>query len=342
MDEDYAIVVGINTYTKLTPLTSAVNDANAFAEWLRLPEGGGITDASRLKIIMSPEVQQSDLMVEPLQLRIDHALESFGVGRGHIIGRRLYIYFSGHGVGVDFDDVAMLMADASETFLDSNIGLRPYRGFFHARDLFEEIIYIVDCCRDQVKHKTVNAMAPFFNLEEDEPPPEVRDYVFLAAAHGEKAFSVPKSNGLLTQALVEGLQGEAADQDGKITSLLLHDYVRKRVPELAKNLKVKQAPKFQRGDDDQEVVFCRIVKKVQVKIHAAPGVTGILSLRTGKFVKIEQKDISLFDADNPWTVELTYSRVPYIIEHLQSGKMVELLLNQIKDKNYEFQFSLPE
>jgi hypothetical protein len=336
MDEDYAIVVGINTYPKLTPLTSAVNDANAFAEWLRDPEGGGITSDDRLQLIMSPDEQQANLPAEPLQKRIDNALKSFGVGNGHIIGRRLYLYFSGHGIGVDFDDVAMLMANATETFLDSNIGLRPYRSFFHARDLFEQIVYILDCCRDQVKHLKVNPIAPDLEHPEEIPAPEVADYVFLAAAHGEKAFAVPKGSGLLTQALIEGLNGEAADQKGEITSLTLHDFVKKQVPELAKNLKVKQAPKFQDLSDAREILLCKVEKKVQVKIHVAPGMTGTLVVRDGKFKEIQRNDIAL---NNPWTVELIYSRLPYIIQHLPSGGFLELFLNQIKDKNYEFQFS---
>lgn len=340
MNKDYAIVVGIDSYPKLPPLSSARQDANLFAEWLRKPEpeGGGITDPARLQIIVSPEVQTSDAIAEPLQMKIDNALASFGVGDGFVIGRRLYFYFSGHGVGVDFNNVAMLMANASKTALNSNIGLNPYLSFFHARDLFKEIVFIVDCCRDQVKRIQINPMPPIFTLEAEDPPPKVKDYVFLATAHGDQAFAVPDGNGLLTKALVEGLNGAAADPFGAVTSQSLSDYAVKRVEELAKDLKLKQAPKLERGVNEG-LVFCRVNNEVPVKVYAAPGITGTLRIRDSELNDKGQQDISLFSKENPWIVNLRHTNVPYLVQNLDTNALQFLNMGQIKDQNYEFQFS---
>lgn len=343
MDEDFAIVVGIDSYPKLPPLSSAVADATAFAEWLRKPDGGGITDLSRLEIILSPEKQDPQILA-PLQSRIDNALKKFGVGQKHIIGRRLYVYFSGHGVGIDFDDVAMLMANASMTELDNNIGLRSYRSFFHARDLFEEIVFILDCCRDRVRQIKVRSTGPDIQIDEDDDLPKVLDYVFLASAHGQGAFAVPKGNGLLTIALLEGLAGAAADQNGKVTTLTLGDYMRKRVPVLAKDKKIKktQTPNLDEDPSGKRLVLREVRNTVEVKIHAASGIGGELVIWDGDFKEIARRDIATFDKANPWRLDLLYSTVPYPIQNLPGGAMNRLNLSLIKDKDYEFQFSIPK
>jgi hypothetical protein len=343
MDEDFAIVVGIDSYPKLPPLSSAVADATAFAEWLRKPDGGGITEQSRLEIIVSPEKQDPQFLA-PLQSRIDNALKKFGVGKGHIIGRRLYVYFSGHGVGIDFDDVALLMANASMTELDNNIGLRSYRSFFHVRDLFEQIVFILDCCRDRVKHLKIRSTAPDITVDEDDELPEVVDYVFMATSHGQGAFAVPKGNGLLTEAMIEGLDGAAAIPTGEITSLSLRDYIKNRIPVLAKEKKIKKAQTLNLDDDPQgkKLVFRKVRNKVTVKIYAAPGITGELAIFDANFKEIERRDIATFNKNNPWTLDLMYSSVPFPVLNLNTGTINRLNLGLIKDDNYEFQFSIPK
>jgi hypothetical protein len=230
------------------------------------------------------------------------------------------------------------MANASKAELNSNIGLRPYLSFFRARELFQEVVFILDCCRDQVTRIPIEPMRPVFTIAEKVPAPGVKDYVFLAGVHGEPAFSVPAGNGLFTEALMEGLSGAAANQTGAVTSQSLSDYVVKRVEERAGELKLKQAPRLERGINEG-LVFCTVQNTVQVKIYAAPGITGTLQIRDGKLKPVGEKDISLFDKNNPWTVPLAYTTVPYLIQNVGNGGLEFLDLGQIKDKNYEFQFS---
>ena len=130
--EDFAIVVGINAYPQLTPLRGALQDANMFKNWLISPKGGDLPDTN-VKTILSPDGFASDPFdASPIKRDIDRALRDFGLGNIDLedpqpIGRRLYFYFSGHGVGPNFDEVAMLMADAGPNFLNNNVGMRPYQ-----------------------------------------------------------------------------------------------------------------------------------------------------------------------------------------------------------------------
>ncbi|MGO9171924.1 MAG: caspase domain-containing protein [Rhodomicrobium sp.] len=62
-------------------------------------------------------------------------------------------------------------------------------------------------------------------------------------------------HGLFTQALIEGLSGAAANKDGLVDTFGLYDYLRKRVPELAKSLGLEQDPQFFRGRDAEKSIL---------------------------------------------------------------------------------------
>jgi Caspase domain len=342
MSDDYAIVVGIDNYPSLPKLTSTRNDIALFTEWLKkpAPAGGGITDPSRIKIITTPEKQPSDPFdAEPVQKQIDKALRDFGIMNGHLIGRRLYFYFSGHGIGVEFNDVAMLMANASENLLNSNIGLNSYLSFFHRQVLFEEIVFFVDCCRDRTP-RSFKGNEPLFVLPNAISPAPIEDFVFLASTHGNQSFAIPNTQGFMTQALLEGLNGKAVNQKGAVTSSTLADYVPKRVEELAKDNNVEQRPKVERPPS-REIVFCRF-ERTKVQITADPGITGDLILRDGKFNEIGRQPAQAATIATPWEVLLADSDIPYLIENTTSGILLKLELSKIKDKNNVFQFSIPK
>jgi hypothetical protein len=342
MNDDYAIVIGIDNYPSLPRLTSTRNDIALFTEWLKkpAPAGGGITDPARIKIITKPESQPSDPFdAEPVQKQVDKALRDFGVMNGHLIGRRLYFYFSGHGIGVEFNDVAMLMANASENLLNSNIGLNSYLSMFHRKVLFEEIVFFVDCCRDRTP-RTFKGNSPVFVLPDDVPAPQIEDFVFLASTHGNKSFAIPKTQGFMTQALLEGLNGKAVNQKGAVTSSTLADYIPKRVAELAQDNNVEQKPKVERPPS-RDIVFCRF-ERTKVQIIADPGMTGDLILRDGKFNEIGRHPAQTAVAATPWEVLLMDTEIPYLIENTDSGVLLKLELSKIKDKNNVFQFSIPK
>lgn len=130
-DQDYAVVVGINAYPQLRVLRAAVGDATKFAEWLQLPNGGGLPEKNVRLIVSAETLPTEPLDAKPIQEDIDKALRDFGVEKNQWMGRRLYFYFTGHGIGPNFNNVGMLMAHAAMVRLNYNIGLQNYLDYFH-------------------------------------------------------------------------------------------------------------------------------------------------------------------------------------------------------------------
>jgi hypothetical protein len=231
---DYGIVIGIDNYSQLRSLRSSVRDATNFCQWLLAPEGGGLP-ADNVHLIVSPPGTSSDPFdARPVQRDIDNALSRLVGNGGMRVGRRLYFYFAGHGIGSSVDDVSMLMANASAERLYRNIGLQPYRSFFRDRGLFDELVFILDCSRD--RYINVRPTPPEFDLYQNESFPQVKELVILSAASGRRAFDVMtegEPRGVLTSAVLEGLQGKAVDAQGRLTSSGLSNYVRQRTTELA-------------------------------------------------------------------------------------------------------------
>lgn len=253
--DDFAILIGISSYPQTLPeLPSAEHDVAQFSRWLL--EVGGLPPENIRTVLSTPESTKENPI--PVQLTVERAMERLQIGRclsqGQRRGRRLYFYFSGHGLGNEFDDVAMLLADFSDFRQKGNIGLRGYRRMFRQAGTFDEVFYFLDCCRDH--SRLAQAMDPGFTVLPPPTPRETRDVVVMAAPWGAQAFAAPvpgtpRHSSLLTRALLEGmgLDGTpmAIDPQGRVSTTTLWSYLRKRVPELAGALNRDQRP---RVDDD--------------------------------------------------------------------------------------------
>ena len=315
--DHFAIVIGIRGYSQLRPLKGAESDAANFALWLTSDEGGGLP-AKNVAIITSPPVSSSNNPYDarPVQWEIDAALTRFGIEKNDRIGKRLYFYFSGHGFGPSFVDVGMLMANASLNRLNYSIGLLPYRLFFRDVEAFDEIVFILDCCRDP--HGGVEPLKPGFTLPKRGTGTKIQDFVMLGAAYGEEAYQplhtgTNERRGLLTQAVLEGLtQTEAADGLGRFTSSSLSYYVKHRVPELAGQADVDQTPNIDTTNLRQEIVFSTIpdskLERVPVLIVAPPGLTGNLVLFDGFGNELARHPASDAVAPGGWPVTLIRNR----------------------------------
>jgi hypothetical protein len=340
-ETDYAIVIGINGYSQLRPLKGAKKDAAAFAEWLISPEGGGLPPKNVATILSLEQLPADPFEARPIQRDIDHALRNFGVERNQKIGRRLYFYFAGHGFGPNFDDVGMVMADAAmQRLKNNNIGLRPYLDYFHSTGLFDEVVFILDCCRDIISIPTTG---PTFTPESPAPLGPVEDLVVLAAAYGEKAFeptsaAVGERRGLLTQAVLEALrQPELADEQGRFTAFTLREHVLKRVPELANEEKLRQKPKFPRLPNEDMVFSTAPLVNIRIRIVVPSGLTGELVLLHGT----DRRELRRNPADqSSWDLELPRNS-RYEIEHTASGLSVILDPRNAKDDPYVFKFPRP-
>lgn len=272
-DHDYAIAVGISFYPSgLEALMTAPKDATRFMEWIGSENGGGVPESNRRLIITAFEFN-ADRPIDPIDWKreqddIDQALRRFGVRhewqkkwRGQhgkkYLGRRLYFYFAGHGLGHKPEDVGMLMADASrDSLLSKSASLQGYRNFFKERALFEELVFVVDCCRDPIPTGVGRdnvPRGPAIDLPPDRTPPPVKELVVLAADYGHKAYEVvdpetSESIGVLTRIWMKAIRDRcASDGQGRITPESVRHYIGSNLAELtgrAGSRKTSQSPEL--------------------------------------------------------------------------------------------------
>jgi hypothetical protein len=149
--EDFAVIVGINTYPGLNTLSGPENDARAFRDWVVAPLGGNVPDANLHLICSSDYVGQAD-PVRPLKTDIYAAfnrLRALAKANGGKVGRRLYMFYAGHGIGPDNepDESALLMANAESGSLSHVPGVTVTK-HFQAASFFDQLVLFMDCCRD--------------------------------------------------------------------------------------------------------------------------------------------------------------------------------------------------
>lgn len=209
--EDWALCVGIGDYlaeTRLGTLPGARADAERFLRWL-VSDTGGCVPREQCTLIQSP-ILQSETDPQPvakvveawfrLLFRRTRAAEV--EGRGSRIGRRLYLYFSGHGISLgDTRESVLLTADAEPPAACEHFAARLWAEWFRVRGAFDEVLLIMDCCRSGVRSVHVNG--PPWQVRHGEP---ARHFYAFAVADGAAAREIEvegKPVGLFTHALLE-------------------------------------------------------------------------------------------------------------------------------------------
>ncbi|MDQ6482416.1 caspase family protein [Dyadobacter sp. LHD-138] len=254
---DYAVVIGIKHYMSLNSLEGPINDATRFYNWL-IDTNGGSIPPENCHLIPSDETVNP---YSPLQHQVDSALVDIkraGLETGF---RRLYFYFSGHGIGSSWKDTGMCLPIYSNDYLNAALSSSEYLSFFVSSDLFEEVIFFLDCCRS----RKVNAMPmpPMAGWAREGGNQCLRSMTFLATDFENPAREslmvkgdVLTVTGYFTEALIEGLNGAAADPDtGNITMSTLHNYVQQRTRELAAANNHSQEARLAIGELDNNFVI---------------------------------------------------------------------------------------
>lgn len=313
--DHYAIVIGIDKYSQLRVLKDSGRDATQFALWLKAEDGGGVPEENIFLITSPPKFPENPFDARPVAYQIDDALTRIGLTRPGRIGGRLYFYFAGHGFGPSFDDVGMLMANAAEERLGYNIGLRPFRIFLRQSEAFNEIIFILDCCRDP--EISVDTSKPGIKPGNVGTGVNVRDFVMMAAAYGEKAFQrndtdTGEPRGVLTKALLEGLKKpEGADGLGRFTAASIFTYVSKEVMTSAQDPQLRQTPTAD-PNPEPDIVFSTMpesqLEKVDVEISVDPKYTGELVLKDNMNNPILRQPAAGLTKENPWRIRLIRNR----------------------------------
>lgn len=235
--EDRAIVVGIQTYPELGNLEGPENDAREFVKWLEDAEGGAVPHNQVVQILSSewPGPFDPPSLAEPTTFRIQNAFEDLQkqakeqskAGKGRRLGRRLYLYFAGHGFTPKAEHTALLTANASHLNTSYHI-LGPYMAdWFYRAGLFDEVVLFMDCCREQYPAPMLNM--PYAAQTDPTAEGRVKWFHAFGTVQGQAARERPMEDGtvrgIFTTALLTGLRGAAANGAGQVTAGGLSAYL---------------------------------------------------------------------------------------------------------------------
>ncbi|HBB97732.1 MAG TPA: hypothetical protein DC054_20320 [Blastocatellia bacterium] len=236
--DDWAIVVGIRLYPGLSDLEGPENDAKSFYEWVVSPAGGDVPP-EQIAYISSSKFPAQNLpgKAEPAAATVQRAFDDLQdlaeqnskAGNGLRVGRRLYIYLSGHGCAPRLNDSALLTANATPQRAGYHILGRLYADWFLRSNFFDEAILFMDCCRESYPQTPPN-IPPYIDVTGADAMDKAKAFYGFGTKWSrlsrERKMADGKVHGVFTTALVEGLKGAACDpSDGRITAASLGNYL---------------------------------------------------------------------------------------------------------------------
>jgi hypothetical protein len=224
--DDWAVVVGIKNYADpdLAGLQGPENDAREFYDWVVSATGGAVPEA-QAKLILSSDyppfttVANAMPTADVIKHAFDHlrslADENENKGLGRNVGRRLCLFFSGHGFAPSQHDelAALLTAEASVAGAQLTHIVGSYMAdFFWRARYFEEILLFMDCCR------SVMECAQLYKPYEDERATDfyqVRKFYAYGARVAKESrewqMGDGRYHGVFTRTLVDALSGTGYD-----------------------------------------------------------------------------------------------------------------------------------
>lgn len=227
--DHFALVVGIDDYHNFNPLQGAVNDANHFIAWLTSPAGGGVPHINITKLVSdgTTKAPEFDTVVD----HIARYIEDF-VTTGHPVGKRLYIYLAGHGINVgDVGDCGLVVSNASLVTSYRNLPGKLLARKFMSSGAFEEVILLMDCCREVIANNPTGQLAVLNALNPGTGPGTVVEGLATKWDRPAREKELPNPlgpgtsiQGLFTHAVIDGLQ-RAVDATGVVTAQRLREYV---------------------------------------------------------------------------------------------------------------------
>jgi hypothetical protein len=232
--DDFAVVIGISHYPFLGNIAGPEDDAKAVADWLMDSLGGGLPRNHVMLLTSDAAAKPGKKNARPTIHDVNEAFEwvmKDRTQRQERIGRRLYIYLAGHGYGVNQPEPALLMADASFKTEEHSIDASAYADSFLHTGMFKEVVLFADCAL--TTHQGRPSAPPWATASVISLPPGTQSFYASNSlridAHTPLTGDEIKPQGLLTQALLEGLRGGAVGADGRITSATLGDYMSDRL-----------------------------------------------------------------------------------------------------------------
>lgn len=227
--EDWAIVVGINHYPGISEgnLQGPVADAAAFSEWLQSAQGGDVPN-DHITLIQSvdlspvPLAEDAKPAIGQIHQAFSRLLDLSNTNRaakkGQRVGRRLYVYYAGHGFEPAPEQAVLLLANAVEKSILYHVPGRSYPDYFYRAGVFDELVLFMDCCRESYP-KVPIMEPPLVPITGPNPGNGFRFYGFgtkWSRNSWEKPIPQPDGpvHGVFTTALLDGLRGCAQESNG--------------------------------------------------------------------------------------------------------------------------------
>lgn len=266
---DWALVVGIANYpnygdtpTEPNNLRAPINDATAVEKFLR--EVLGVKNITLLTSVQNNGAVWGDPPPRPVRFDLERWLKNLvllssanvAAGKGPQIGRRLYIYLSGHGLATERSRRALVTADAlSHVFID-HVLVTSWQDSLSNSRFFSEYVLFIDCC-SQAQVTLIPSLPPFqITAAVVPPPPQV---IACAAKYPMQAVELPLGEGgeyhsVFTYELLRGLRSAAINPNtGGIRTSDLSAYLYKAVAAHIDNLPdktgISREPDFLSSDD---------------------------------------------------------------------------------------------
>jgi uncharacterized caspase-like protein len=302
--EDYAIVAGIASYPELGEAGTALdlkgseNDVDAVVAWLTDPAGGHLPPQAgppsdrpvpNIQIVRSSAFKAPTSADDalPTILELEKAIENLdriaaankAAGKGQRVGRRLYIYMSGHGFSPARERGCLYAANARER-MGHNVHVSGWLAWLQDAGYFREFVLWMDCCMNRMSFlpprdpplPPTNVLAP--------PGPT---FIAFAAQRPLKAVeaAIPEDGGIVhgvfTWVLLQGLRGAAADLSGRVTGRSLADWLRnaqaaRMDPRDRTDPEVSKEPEIVR--EDPGLIFARGVPAVNYPVNLSFRRTG--------------------------------------------------------------------
>lgn len=303
--EDRAIIIGVTDYPGLTSLSGPENDAIAFHKWLIDPTGGGVPPG-QAELIVSSSFNDPPFgdaaNAEPTEQKIYRIFQGYkkianqnkAAKKGLRVGRRLYLYFAGHGIAPNsisegfaptFEDAALLMANAEDEFFSYHIPGKSWANLFFMNGYFDEVVLLMDCCRENYPNTPPNFVKQAFSTTYKELDENKLFYGFATKWNKlarERKMDDGEWHGVFTTALIAGLRGAAADPaTGEVTARTLGNYLRENMkwyfdPADLNNAKIEKDPHLKYYDKSgNNLVFAQVpVTKFPVRIYVSPQLAG--------------------------------------------------------------------
>lgn len=244
-DNDYALVVAIQHYREGGPATldGPINDAEDFVAWLTTI--GAVPPNNVFPYVLKSDEAANSPKIHEIWELITTLTGPNPSQRTEKIGRRLYIFLAGHGVGEELDAGSLLTVETAGDIaehLPGKVAAMVFRKFA----LFDEVVLFMDCCREW-QGDLPDARDPYRRGRKAPGASAVKHVAGFSCEWGKVAREQVvngRCNGLFSRALVDGLSGEAADVNGAVTTASLKAYLDHAVPSAGSMPLLKQKPHF--------------------------------------------------------------------------------------------------